>query len=95
MALDAWHELRCIRGVWWHVRFAAIPADREARARCFDVVLEQPLTSRWFEGYLPPLRAVYGTLDRYAIAKREPGKRELARLRDWLSARNAGGAGAP
>jgi hypothetical protein len=78
--LDTWGELRRVRGEWVYVELARIPERPEQRQRCFDVLLGAHLDDRWFShGNL--FTARFGRGDRYAVATRPAGKRELRRAR--------------
>jgi len=72
-------ELRRIDGVWKHVRFARLPSSSAQRARCLDILIGDHLTSNWF-GASERFQRFYGRADRYAVALRDPGLRELAVL---------------
>ena len=72
-------ELREIDGRWTFVELARIPADDAARAACVDVLVG-PLAS-WLGPHDSRFEKTFGRSDAFAIATREPGRRELARVR--------------
>ncbi len=78
LRLDAVSELREVAGVWRHVTLRRLlPAELALGPH--DVLLGQALSPDWF-GYGRRYERLFGRVDAYAVATREPGKRELKRL---------------
>ncbi len=78
--IDDQREARRIDGIWYMVTLAPVPADKDAIASCYDVVLKLWLTPQMASRY-GLLRDTYGDHEKYAVAKRQMSKREiLARI---------------
>lgn len=78
--LDASAQLRRLGGVWYHITLAPVPKDTSFD-RAFDVTLGRRLAvlgPSWQLGTL--LQQRYGRWDRYAVAKRQLGKKELRQI---------------
>lgn len=72
-------ELREIDGRWTFVELAPLPPHPDARAACVDALVG-PLDG-WFGPHDGRFEKTFGRSDAFAIATREPGRRELARVR--------------
>jgi hypothetical protein len=73
-------ELREIDGRWTFVTLAPLPAEPAERARCVDALVGPLGDDRWFGAYRPRFEKTFGRKDAFAVATREPGRRELARV---------------
>jgi hypothetical protein len=81
LRIDARSELREVDGHWRFVSLAPLPAEPEARARCIDALVG-PLGPQWFLQHgKPRFQSMFGRTDAFAVATRDPGRRELARVR--------------
>ena len=69
-------QFRRINGVWYYVELAFVPSLVGAQAGHYDVLLHTPVMDISSES----LRKMYGSYDKYALAKRPVTKRELAKL---------------
>ena len=76
-------ELREVEGALRFVELRPIPATNAARLRCFDVLLARTLHPDLFEDHTRRFDRTFGRGDAYAIAMRDPGKRELAHFASY------------
>jgi hypothetical protein len=71
-------QYRRVNGVWYLIELAFIPSLQSALSSHYDVLLHAPVADISSE----TIRKMYGSYDRYAVAKRPLTKRELQRLID-------------
>lgn len=71
-------QLQRIRGTWYHVVLAEVPAYPQERRRVFDAVLGHRMDRYW--QVRPALIGQHGREGVYAVAMRPAGARAVARL---------------
>jgi hypothetical protein len=73
--LDELTQLHLLDGEWYEVQLARLPARANSDARCFDVVMKKAIPrDEWI--YSQERDRLYGSLDVYAISKRQLSRRE-------------------
>lgn len=70
-------EARKIDGIWYAITFAKVPTALDEQRDCYDILLKGRLSERRMFDWSGGLRKMYGSTERYAIAKRQLSTREL------------------